>query len=289
MDVKEGAEVLSFGEVLMDCLPDKNVIGGAPFNVVTHLKRLGIDAAIISKIGQDRLGEEILNFLKSEGTSQFVQVDEAYPTGNVTVQFIDNQPKYTIHGGCGWEKIDFVKEPSPKYFVYGSLALHFEENKTSFLAYKKLFTNSIFLCDINLRSPFYNADNIELCLSTADILKINDEELEYLAAEHKVKDGILWLREEYNITKVILTKGSKGATLFWEDEVVEVDVATVNELKDTVGAGDSFTALFIYGLLKDIPFEENLKKAAKFAALICENEGAIPSNKDIYVPFILAK
>lgn len=289
MGVGREMDVFSFGEVLMDCLPDKNVIGGAPFNVITHLNRLGVNSAIISKIGEDQLGNEILSFLKKEGTGDFVQIDKSYPTGNVTVKFVQNQPQYTIHSGCGWEKIDFNEVVAPKYFVYGSLALYFEQNKASFLAYKKAFNNTIFLCDINLRAPFYNADNIELCLSTADILKINDEELEYLAAEAKVEDGILWLKEQYKITKIILTKGSKGATLFWEGRQVEVDVAKVSDFKDTVGAGDSFTALFIHGLINELPFEENLNKASEFAAMICENEGAIPSNKDIYSPFLVAK
>ena len=116
----------------MDCLPDKNVIGGAPFNVVTHIKRLGESSGIISKIGTDELGGEIADFLKTEKIDQFVQKDSSYKTGYVTVKFIEGQPNYTIHSGCGWEFLDFENTASPEYFVFGSLALHFPKNKESF-------------------------------------------------------------------------------------------------------------------------------------------------------------
>jgi fructokinase len=274
--------VLSFGEVLMDCLPDKNVIGGAPFNVVTHIKRLGESSGIISKIGTDELGSEIASFLKTEKIDQFVQKDSNYKTGYVTVKFIEGQPDYTIHSGCGWEFLDFENVATPKYFVFGSLALHFPKNKESFLKYKAAFKDAEFICDLNLRTPFYSKENIELCLSSTNILKINDEELDYLAAEYKVEDPIAWLKDKYGITKIILTKGSKGATVYWDDEEVSGDVTPVRAMRDTVGAGDSFTALFIYGLLKNVPLKENLKRASSFASLICEQSGAIPSDLSLY-------
>jgi len=274
--------VLSFGEVLMDCLPDKNVIGGAPFNVVTHIKRLGESSGIISKIGTDDLGDQIAAFLKNEKTDQFVQRDENYKTGNVTVEFIDNQPNYTINGGCGWEFIDFDHITTPDYFVFGSLALHFPQNKASFLKYKDTFKDAIAICDLNLRTPYFSKENVELCLSAADILKINDEELDYLASEYKIENPITWLEETYGISKVILTKGSKGSTIYWEGEEVDSVVVPVKNIKDTVGAGDSFTALFIYGLIKNVPLAENLKRASAFASLICGQSGAIPEDLSLY-------
>lgn len=277
--------VLSFGEVLMDCLPDKNVIGGAPFNVVIHLKRLGEDAGIISKIGTDDLGDQIHDFLQKEGVAQNVQRDENYKTGYVTVEFINGQPNYTIHSGCGWEFLDYKETKAPDYFVFGSLALHFEQNKTSFKKYVKAFQSSTFICDINLRTPFYNKENIELCLQTADILKINDEELDYLSETYKVDDVLAWLKSEYNIQKVILTKGSEGATVYWDDQVVNAPVAPVEKIEDTVGAGDSFTSLFIHGLIKGLPLEQNLNRAAEFASRVCERSGAIPSDVELYKKF----
>jgi len=275
--------VLSFGEVLIDCLPDGNVIGGAPFNVAIHLKRLGQESGIISKIGTDELGDEIKSFLVAESVEKQIQVDDKLKTGYVTVTLNNGQPSYTIHRGCGWEFVDYKKDNSkPNCLVFGSLALHFPHNKASFEKYLTLYPDAIRICDINLRSPFYDNETIDYCLQRTNILKINDEELEHLAKENNLSDPIAYLADKYQINKVILTKGGDGADVYWEGEKFSCDAGTVNNLKDTVGAGDSFTSMFIYGLLKNIPVGENLKRASNFAAYICETSGAIPSDKGIY-------
>lgn len=275
--------VLSFGEVLIDCLPDGNVIGGAPFNVAIHLKRLGEGSGIISKIGTDKLGDEIKSFLTTEGVDRQIQIDEKLKTGYVTVTLNNGQPSYTIHRGCGWEFVDYKEDDlKPNYLVFGSLALHFPHNKASFEKYLSLYPDATKICDINLRSPFYDNETIDYCLQKTDILKINDEELDYLAKENNLSDPIAYLDDKYGINKVILTKGVDGADVYWEGETFSCNAGTVNDLKDTVGAGDSFTSMFIYGLLKNIPVGENLKRASDFAALICETNGAIPKDKSIY-------
>jgi fructokinase len=280
--------VLSFGEVLIDCLPGGNVIGGAPFNVAIHLKRLGEASGIISKIGKDELGDEIKSFLIAENVDKQIQIDDKLKTGYVTVTLNNGQPSYTIHRGTGWEFVDYIEDNSkPNYLVFGSLALHFPHNKASFEKYLTLYPNATRICDINLRTPFYDNDTIDYCLQKTNILKINDEELEHFAKENNLSDPVAYLDEKYNINKVILTKGADGAEVFWEGEKFSSNAGTVNNLKDTVGAGDSFTSMFIYGLLKGIPVNENLKRASDFSAYICETSGAIPSDKSEYTKYIL--
>lgn len=275
--------VLSFGEVLMDCFPDKRVIGGAPLNVVTHLKRLRIDSGIISKIGKDELGDQILTFLQKEGLDEQIQVSTTHGTGRVDVTLNNGQPSYEIKTGTAWDFISYQKlATQPDFFVFGSLALLNTNNQETFKAFKQANPDTQFLCDINLRAPFYNKESILLCLTNADILKINDEELDYLAAENNIEDGIAWLKSTFGIHKILLTKGKDGAELFWNDKHYNVDVSPVNELKDTVGAGDSFTAIFIYGLLNNWDLNKTLKAASKFASRICETSGAIPSDLKIY-------
>lgn len=274
--------VISFGEVLMDCFSDKNVIGGAPFNVAVHLKRLGIESSIITKIGEDDLGKELKSILEKEGLTAQLQIDEKYPTGRVDVTLNNGQPSYNIHKGCGWEFINYTNITSPKYFVFGSLALSFPKNKAAFKEYKKKFSESTFVCDINLREPFYNKETIELCLETADILKINDEELEYLANEYEVEDVVNWLKLKYNISKVLLTEGAKGANLFWEDEKHSCVVNKIENIVDTVGAGDSFTSLFLHGIINELPLDLSLQRAADFAGVICETSGAVPTDLSVY-------
>lgn len=274
--------VLSFGEVLMDCFPDRNVIGGAPFNVAVHLKRLGVDSGIITKIGEDDLGKELLEILEKEGLTKQLQKDSNYPTGKVDVSLNNGQPSYYIHKGCGWEYIDFKEIASPNYFVFGSLALSFPANKAAFKQYRARFSESIFVCDINLRAPFFDEETVVLCLESADILKINDEELEYLSETFNQKDVIAFLKSKYNIQKILLTEGAKGATLFWDDETYTCDVKKVDKIVDTVGAGDSFTSVFLYGIIKNIPLGQAMQNAADFAGGICQTAGAIPTNLEMY-------
>lgn len=278
--------VLSFGEVLMDCLPDKNVIGGAPFNVVIHIKRMGKDAAIVSKIGEDELGQQIHSFLKEEGVDAAIQVDGSYKTGYVTVTLNNGQPSYEIHSDTCWEHIGYQElNADVSHLVYGSLALHFPDNKEGFKQYVSKFPDAVKVCDINLREPFYSVETIDFCLSHADVLKINDEELDYLAKQWQVEDAKAEIEKRYGITKLLLTKGAAGAELFWDGNNYSVEAGKVNDLKDTVGAGDSFTSMFIYGLLCNKEFEQNLADASRFAAKICETNGAIPTDLSLYQSF----
>lgn len=275
--------VTSFGEILMDCFLDKKVIGGAPLNVVTHLQRLGVKSNIITKIGKDVLGDEILTFLEQENLSDRVQIDQNKSTGKVDVTLKNNQPSYKIVENSAWEYIDHCDLTNPpRYFVFGSLALNKEHNQNTFLQFKKSLPNTTFICDINLRSPLFSKKSIELCLNNADILKINDEELEYLEKTYNISNGIKWLKNEKGISKILLTKGKDGADLFWNDEQYQVEVFPVQNLVDTVGAGDSFTAIFIYGLIQNWEKQKTLNCAAKFASKICETKGAIPYNLNIY-------
>jgi fructokinase len=277
--------VLSFGEVLMDCFLEKNVIGGAPFNVAVHLRRLGEESGIISKVGKDELGLQIKNILVKERLSGQLQIDHNYPTGKVDVTLDEGQPSYYIHKGCGWEFIDVKKIKPPSFFVFGSLALFFKNNKQSFKNYRNQFSETVFVCDLNLRKPFYDKSTIDLCLNATDILKINDEELIFLSQQYKVENVIEWLKAEFNIDKILLTEGSKGATLFWEGQIISCEVKKVNSIIDTVGAGDSFTSIFLHGLINELPLDISMQRAADFAGLICQNSGAVPSDLAIYEKF----
>ena len=279
--------VLSFGEVLMDCFPDKNVIGGAPFNVAVHLKRLGEEAGIITKVGEDELGNQIQEILVKEGLTAQLQIDKNYPTGRVDVTLENGQPSYYIHKGCGWEFLGVKEIKTPNYFVFGSLALFFEKNKNSFVKYRAQFEQAIFVCDINLRKPYYDKSTIDLCLNAADILKINDEELDYLSETYQVENIIDWLKTEFGIHKVLLTEGAKGATLFWDGEIISCKVNKVENIQDTVGAGDSFTSLFLHGIIHQLPLDVAMQRAADFAGIICQTAGAVPVDLTVYESYKL--
>jgi fructokinase len=279
--------ILSFGEVLMDCFPDRNVIGGAPFNVAVHLRRLGEEVGIVTKVGEDEIGLQIQSILTKERLTGQLQIDPNYPTGRVDVTLNQGQPSYFIHEGCGWEFIGVNEITAPDFFVFGSLALFFEKNKQSFKNYRDQFNDTAFICDLNLRVPFYDKDTLDMCLNAADILKINDEELSYLSNEYHVDDVINWLKIEFNIHKVLLTEGAKGATLFWDNQIISCPVKSVKNIKDTVGAGDSFTSLFLHGIIHELPLDHAMQRAADFAGAICQTSGAVPGDLSIYEKFKL--
>lgn len=275
--------IVSFGEVLIDCLPSGNVIGGAPLNVIVHLKRLGHNAAIISRIGKDKYGDQINEFAISEQINDLIQFDDKNETGNVQVTINNGQPSYEIVRNTAWEFISYNKLiTNPSYFVFGSLAMFSEHNRDTFKKYLDASPEALKICDINLRSPLYSFETITFCLKNCDILKINDEELDYLAKQSHTDNPITWLQSVYGIDKVLLTKGSEGADLYWSGEVYSAEAGEVNQMEDTVGAGDSFMAIFIHGIIMNKNPDTILKQASDFAAKICENKGAIPQDNSIY-------
>lgn len=280
--------MIAFGEVLMDCLPDKNAIGGAPFNVAVHLKRFGNQVTFISKIADDDFGKEIFDFAKNENIEQGISFDKNHPTGFVSVEFVENEPHYTIETEKAWQFIDYVAINNPvDVFIYGSLALYFEKNQTTFLQYKTENPVAIFVCDLNLRGDFFSEKTINLCLSNTTILKVNDDEWMYLQKIYKqtTDDQLLnYLKNTFNLIKIIRTQSKKGALVYWDNTVVHESTTMISDdlFKDAIGAGDGFLACFLHFCFKENDVHKALKKALIFAAKICQFSGAIPSDKNIY-------
>jgi len=242
--------IIAFGEVLMDCLPDKNVIGGAPFNVAIHLKRFGNQVTFVSKIGKDDFGKEIFDFAKNENIEKGISFDKNHPTGFVSVEFIEDEPHYTIETEKAWQFIDYFAVDKPvDVFIYGSLALYFEKNQTTFLQYKTENPAAIFVCDLNLRGDFYSQSTINFCLSNTTILKVNDDEWMYLKEIYKQStDNELldYLKNTFSLIKIIRTQSKKGALVYWDDKIIQESTTMVSDnlFKDAIGAGDGFLACF---------------------------------------------
>ena len=280
--------IIAFGEVLMDCLPDKNVIGGAPFNVAIHLKRFGNQVTFVSKIGKDDFGKEIFDFAKNENIEKGISFDKNHPTGFVSVEFIEDEPHYTIETEKAWQFIDYFAVDKPvDVFIYGSLALYFEKNQTTFLQYKTENPAAIFVCDLNLRGDFYSQSTINFCLSNTTILKVNDDEWMYLKEIYKQStDNELldYLKNTFSLIKIIRTQSKKGALVYWDDKIIQESTTMVSDnlFKDAIGAGDGFLACFLNSYFKENDVQKALKNALIFAAKICQFSGAIPSDKNIY-------
>lgn len=277
-----------FGEVLMDCLPDKNLIGGAPFNVAIHLKRFGNQVIFISQISNDEFGTAIIDFAKSENIHQGISIDDMFSTGSVSVVFIDKEPHYTIEAEKSWQYITYLKLEKPvDVFVYGSLALYFETNQATFLQYKNENPNAIFVCDLNFRGNFYSEKTINLCLSNASILKINDDEWIFLKKLYKqTTDNELldYLKNSFGLVKIIRTQSKEGVVVYWDGVIIQEPANYVSDevFIDAIGAGDGFLSCFLNFYLKDNDVRKALKKALFFAAQICQFSGAIPNDQSIY-------
>lgn len=280
--------IVAFGEVLIDCLPDKNVIGGAPFNVAIHLKRFGNQVTFISKIAKDDFGAAIFDFAKNENIEKGISFDENHPTGFVSVEFIENEPHYIIETEKSWQFIEYLKLEKPvDVFIYGSLALYFEKNQATFLQYKTANPTAIFVCDLNLRGDLYSESTINLCLSNAAILKVNDDEWLYLKDIYKqVTDQQLleYFKSTFGLVKIIRTQAKEGAVVYWDNKIIQESTTMISEdlFKDAIGAGDGFLACFLNFYFKDNDVQNALKKALVFAGKICQFSGAIPSDKNIY-------
>ena len=278
-------KVVCFGEVLWDNLPSGKKPGGAPMNVAYHLQKFGIDSSVISRVGNDNNGEELLSTLASLGLSaEYCQTDPLLPTSTVEVSISeDNEVSYEIVFPVAWDNIQF--EPnlmelleSSDAFVFGSLAGRNQASSETLDSLLELAKFKVF--DVNLREPHYKREYLEHLLHKTDLLKLNIHELNIMSewwgnTSVKESDSVQVLQNKFDINEVIVTRGSKGACYYTRDihfhyPAYEIDV------KDTVGSGDSFLAAFLSKRLDMDHVEEVLDFATGVGAFITMQSGACP-------------
>jgi len=282
--------ILSLGEVLWDVFADGERFGGAPANFACHAAILGADVAIISAVGDDRRGRESLAILRGFGIDiSHISIVPESPTGTVTVALNEaGKPTYTIHEGVAWDQIAWIDEREEKVkqadaVCFGTLGQRFELSRNTIRKCIEIARVAGIprLVDINLRPPFTDATCIRESIALASILKLSDEELNEVCAACGIDNRaseearLRQLRESQNLDMVVMTCGANGAVLVAPDEVVHqpgIAVAVV----DTVGAGDSFAASFLLGVLRGMPHKINLRNACEIAATVCTHAGAVP-------------
>ena len=276
--------VVCFGEVLWDFLPDGKQSGGAPMNVAYHLGKLGKNAAMISRVGNDELGEELLAVMKEKNiNTQYVQIDDALPTSTVVASLKEaHEMVYNIVHNVAWDAIQYNETLSKlvkkaDYFVFGTLAARSEATRNTLL--KLINDAKTKVLDINLRAPHYSQELIETLLQKADIVKLNEAELklitDWFTAYKNEEEAILFLQEKFNLNIVIVTKGAEGALLKVGDTLHSHEGYHVT-VADTVGSGDSFLAAVIFQLLDRIPYQHILDFANKLGAFVTTQKGGCP-------------
>lgn len=280
--------VVGMGEALWDVLPEGKKIGGAPANFAYHVSQFGLPSCVVSAIGDDALGKEIIENFTSKGLDQLI-AEVPYPTGTVQVE-IDQTgiPLYDIKENVAWDNIPYTEHldalaKRTKAVCFGSLAQRnvvSRETINHFLDTMPKDDDSLIVFDVNLRQGFYNKEILCKSMQNCNILKINDEELITVSRMFgypgiDLQDKCWILLGKYNLKMLILTCGINGSYVFTPGNVSFQPTPKV-EVADTVGAGDSFTASFIASILKGKSVTEAHSIAVKTSAFVCTQKGAMP-------------
>lgn len=280
--------VVGMGEALWDVLPEGKKIGGAPANFAYHVSQFGLPSCVVSAVGDDALGKEIVENFTSKGLNQLI-AEVPYPTGTVQVE-IDQAgvPQYEIKENVAWDNIPYTAHleaiaEKTKAVCFGSLAQRNVVSRNTinrFLDAMPQTEDSLVVFDVNLRQGFYNKEILCNSMKRCNILKINDEELVTVSRMFgypgiDLQDKCWILLGKYNLKMLILTCGINGSYVFTPGNVSFQPTPKV-EVADTVGAGDSFTAAFISSILKGKSVQEAHSRAVQTSAYVCTKKGAMP-------------
>ncbi|QQS36120.1 MAG: hypothetical protein IPM56_18075 [Ignavibacteriales bacterium] len=284
--------ITSIGEILFDVYPDKKIPGGAPFNFIYHIKKITGEGSFISRIGDDEYGKEISAFLKRNNIStELIQMDTEHPTGLAIASLDENKiPHWEIKENCAYDFIELnqlVETHLLNYsdcIYFGTLAQRGEVSANSL---NKIFRmNKKFICDLNIRQNYYSKEVLDSSLKTANVLKMNTEELNLVYnlfynrvfVENEIATRII---NDFEIEMIAVTNGEEGAAIYTSNSKNIMKAKTRNVV-DTVGAGDAYSAVLCLGYLRNLHPEKINTIASEFAAYIVTQRGALPANDSIY-------
>jgi fructokinase len=278
-------QVVCFGEVLWDMLPKGKKLGGAPLNVALRMKSFGYSINVISSIGKDTSGNDIVTQMKTYNASTAnIQVSQNYGTSKVLVTLNDSgSASYEIKMPCAWDDIQFLEKDktavnSADAFIYGSLAARQQTSRETLFNLLKFSQFNVF--DVNLRPPHYELKTLIRLMEKADFIKFNDDEIIELSTAMGCKnlsleENILFFAQKTKTSKICVTLGAHGAVLFQDNEFYYNKGYKI-QVADTVGAGDSFLATLIYQLLNNANAAIALDYACAIGAIVASKEGANP-------------
>lgn len=288
--------ILSIGEILYDHFPDGKRIGGAPFNVAYHLHHLGTECLLLTRVGKDADGKDLLSFLRRHRFPvKWIQTDSKYPTGKVEVQFDEEKNhQFDILPDRAFDHIQptkklekWILQPELSLIYFGTLA---QRTESGFQAMQHILTRKSLrtkcLYDINLRKEGYTFHAVIQSLKHADIVKCNREELQTLKSmlDSSWKDArfIFDLMQQYDIEIFALTRGGEGSDVFLENNQFSHGPAPSTPIVDTVGAGDAYSTILALGYLRKWEPTLILEQASLFSQKICAIPGAIPEDPSFY-------
>ena len=280
--------IVGIGEALWDVLPEGKKIGGAPANFAYHVSQFGLQSYVVSAVGDDILGNQILENFKEKNLQNLIAT-VPYPTGTVQVE-IDQVgvPQYVIKENVAWDNIPFTPEleelaKRTNAVCFGSLAQRNVISRNTinhFIDAMPKNDDTLIIFDVNLRQGFFNKEILDDSMKRCNVLKINDEELVTISRMMgypgiDLQSKCWLLLGHYNLDMLILTCGVNGSYIFTAGTMSFLPTPQV-EVADTVGAGDSFTAAFTASILKGLPVAEAPRKAVEVSAFVCTQNGAMP-------------
>lgn len=282
------SSVACFGEVLWDILPQGIFLGGAPTNVAYHLTRLGVRALTVSAVGRDFLGDEALRRIAGwPAKTNFITRRARTPTGTVRAS-LDARGVATYHIAerVAWDRIavprTLQRMPAPRALIYGSLALRCRSNRVALMSLATSWPDTLRVLDLNLRHPFDCGEGVNFALRQAQIIKLNDEELQRQTAlpvgtKREIEAAARRFAAKQHATRICVTAGGRGAGLLWADQWIWEKGRKI-EVRDTIGAGDAFLAGFLAAhLIRGEPLENALACACRLGEFVATRDGAMPA------------
>ncbi len=278
--------IIGLGEILWDVLPDGKQLGGAPANFAYISNALGNTGIVLSRVGNDEFGREILDELQAKNLStEYVGIDAEKLTGIVNVKLENGQPSYEIVENVAWDFLELSenwREIAAKTAAvcFGSLAQRSKVSRKAIREFVAL-TNDLKIFDVNLRQNYFSAEIIRESFALANVVKLNHDELPIIAKMLEIAGENQFetaknLREKFNLKFLCVTRGANGSLLISENNFSE-NAGLKITVKDTIGAGDAFTAAMTHGILRGWELEKINEFANKVGAFIASNTGAMPS------------
>lgn len=289
---------LVFGEVLFDTFPDgAEVLGGASFNVAWHLQGLGLNPLFITRIGDDAQGQRVLEAMRAWGMDwRGVQIDGERSTGRVDVQLDHGQPTYTVLPDRAYDFIErdvalaALSGKTLSLLYHGSLIARSSVSRALLQTLRSL-PHLPAVVDVNLRAPWWNCELVDTLLRAARWVQLNETELAEVTEcaalpKQKIEAAARALCERYDLEFLILTQGAQGAYFISPTTTRYGAAKQIDDLVDTVGAGDAFSAVTILGLTQGWPLSLVLKRALEFAATVCHLRGPISQDRELYTRYL---
>ena len=298
---QDAVTVVGLGEALFDCFDDRKLLGGAPVNFTVHVHRLlaprGGRGVLVSRVGEDPLGKELIAEVESRGiTTDHIQTDSLRSTGRVNVVLSDDgQPTYDIAEEVAWDYLSFEESlqllsKSCQAICFGSLAQRSALSRVTIGRFLAEATQAVKLFDVNLRQNYYSKDLLRHSLDAATAVKMNEEELIVLgelidgaqngpSRQDQVAQAIV---DRFHLDLLALTRGKEGTVLYQGEERVEGAPAAADGRPDadTVGAGDACCAGIVVGMLSKWPLQRTADLANRMGAFVASQPGGTPQLSD---------